>query len=806
MTVLPRSWFVRVLFGLLAAAVLVVGLPQAGQAADAPTPSAGRSASATPPAGSSPPVDSSPPTDSGATSTSTGDRGAILIGTSGFEFEDLDPQTTPNLWAMMQSAQIGTMTPRSVRSVSCPVDGWLAVGSGRRAADEPRPQCRVPQPPLDGWVADWDVYAQVARGDNYDAALGGLAEAVPSISAFGPGAAIAAADPTGRIEAWSPIGDDIGPRAAAASEAGELTIVDLGNSAADGYSLRDLDRRVGAVLSATGWMTADAADGIGEGTSPVIFASIADGTHDGSSMQATMMLQPGEKPGLLTSSSTRQPGLVQVPDIAPTLVQLSGGEPMGNVAGAPMSSTPGGSWESRYQSVLDRQVAVKTQNEISTWFFPVVATLMVVLLVLAWFLRRRHAELVRSGAYRLGIVFAAMPVSTYLVNTVPWERATNPDIAMLGALVGWALVLGALALLGPWSRHRLGPVLFVCVVTVTVLGYDVVTGSQLQMSTLLGEPLLIASRFYGIGNSALALYCCALLLAVAGFASMTKRPMARLSIVLIPVLVSCALLAAPGLGTKFGSVPTLIIGVAYLALASAGIRFSLKRLGLTVGIAGFVMLLVLFLDWLRPANQRTHFGRFFDSLISGEALGVLARKIDMNIDILTQSWMTVILPLVIIAVFWAALMPQRFGLRGLVDAYARIPLLRAGMISLAILLGVGTIINDSGIVVPAVGILFLVPVLAHLETFRTPSSPAEATAATRLTSPAGPPPADAEDAAGATAAADAENPSGAESAPDSGPAASRSTTADRTARDGVSPTDPRRLSDRSPERRGGAPS
>ncbi|WP_278372730.1 hypothetical protein, partial [Brevibacterium casei] len=78
-------------------------------------------------------------------------------------------------------------------------------------------------------------------------------------------------------------------------------------------------------------------------------------------------------------------------------------------------------------------------------------------------------------------------------------------------------------------------------------------------------------------------------------------------------------------------------------------------------------------------------------------------------------------------------------------------------------------------------------------------------AATRLTSPAGPPPADAEDAAGAKAAADAENPSGAESAPDSGPAASRSA-ADRTPRDGVSPTDPRRLSDRSPERRGGAPS
>ncbi|WP_453985614.1 hypothetical protein [Brevibacterium casei] len=738
MTGLLHSRLVRALMLCLAVAVVIVGLPQAAQAAPAQSPPAQAAPTAhslpaqAAPAQAAATTTSAPasaattsPTQSGTT-PAPAERGTILIGTSGFTFEDLDPQTTPHLWAMMQSAQIGTMTPRSVRSVSCPVDGWLAVGSGRRAADEPRRQCRVPQPPLDGWVADWDVYAQVARGDNYDAALGGLAEAVPRISAFGPGAAIAAADPTGAIDDWSPIGDDIGPQAASASESGNLTIVDLGNTEADGYSLRDLDRRVGAILAATGWATGDASDGLGEGTTPVIFSSIADGTHDGSSMQATMMLKPGEDPGLLSSSSTRQPGLVQVPDIAPTLVQLSGGEPMGNVAGAPMSSNPGGSWESRYQSVLDRQVAVKTQNEISTWFFPVVASLMAGLLALAWFLRRRNAELVHSTAYRLGIVFAALPVSTYLVNVLPWERATNPDIAMLGALVGWALVLGALALLGPWRRHRLGPVLFVSVVTVLVLAYDVITGSQLQMSTLLGEPLLIASRFYGIGNSALALYCCALLLAVAGFASMATRPLVRIAIVLVPVLVSCVLLAAPGLGTKFGSVPTLIIGVAYLALASAGIRFSLKRLGLTVGIAGFVMLLVLFLDWLRPADQRTHFGRFFDSLISGEALGVLARKIDMNIDILTQSWMTVILPLIIIAVFWVALMPQRFALGGLVDLYARIPLLRAGMVSLAILLGVGTIINDSGIVVPAVGILFLVPVLAHLETFRIPDSPAEA--------------------------------------------------------------------------------
>lgn len=718
-----RTFGIRTLLIVVAAAVLVVGLAPAAGAAmldqDARTEPTVHAA----PAGA---TTTEPTGGDGAGTSATGSvtrTPPVLIATSGFTFEDLDPRTTPNLWALMRNSSIGTITPRSVRASSCEVDGWLAVGSGRRAADEPREQCRAPLPPLDGWVADWDVYAQVARGDNYDASLGALSETVPAIAAWGPGAAIAAADPAGHLEHWSPVGEDLGSEVATASHDGRLVLVDLGNSAANGYSLGDLDRRVGTILRATGWLD-EFGSPTSAGTIPVIFSSIADGVVGDSSMQATMMAVPGQRAGLLTSSSTRQPGLIQVPDLAPTLVALSGGTEMGNVAGAPMTVLAGGSWESRYQSVLDRQVAVKTQQDLSTWFFPVVAVLILGLLAFGWFLRKNHHGLVYSASCRLGIVLAAMPVSTYLVNTVPWERATNPDIAMIGALVGWSLVLGIIALMGPWRTVTLGPVLFVSVVTVVVLAYDVITGSQLQMSTLLGEPLLIASRFYGIGNSALALYCCALLLCVAGFASFARRPLMRVLIVSIPVLLSCIILAAPGLGTKFGSVPTLIIGVAYLVLAAAGIRFSLKRLALTVGIAGFVMLAVLFLDWLRPPDQRTHFGRFFDSILSGQALAVLARKIGMNIDILTQSWMTLVLPLIIVGVFWLALSPQRFGLHGLPSAYDRVPLLREAMISLAILLGVGTVINDSGIVVPAVGILFLVPVIAHLETFRAEGLPA----------------------------------------------------------------------------------
>ena len=164
----------RVLLGVFVIALLILGLPPTSQASASETANTGPDASTSENASGDGADYSAAGTAEG--SAASAGNAPIFIGVSGFSFEDLDPRTTPNLWKMMKSAQIGTITPRSVRATSCPVDGWLAVGSGRRAADEPREECRQPAPPLDGWVADWDVYSQVARGDNYDAGLGGLSE------------------------------------------------------------------------------------------------------------------------------------------------------------------------------------------------------------------------------------------------------------------------------------------------------------------------------------------------------------------------------------------------------------------------------------------------------------------------------------------------------------------------------------------------------------------------------------------------------------------------------------------------------
>ncbi|WP_349828877.1 hypothetical protein [Brevibacterium litoralis] len=669
----------------------------------------------------------------------------VLLGVSGLTFEDLDPHFTPHLYDLARTGAIATVTPRSVRTTSCPVDGWLAVNSGRRAADEVLPECREPASPLateregDGTVGpegqgasgadlpvpDWDVYADRAEEDNYAPHLGLLAEGYPEIVAIGPGAAIATADAEGEVGDYAaPAGDaeDFGRQVAGALDRSDLVVVDLGNAEEYGYSLRALDARVGAVRGAlTARHTA------GSDAANLLVTSLSDGRTDDTRMQFAAATGPDFPRGILSANSTKQPGLVQTTDVLPTLlaaVDVLGTKVDANLAGAPIHTVEPG-WggvagsatatgEDRIRFMLDRQVAVATQEAVSAWFFPVFAIGLLGLVVVALAVGRRAFGRVRNPLAVGGAFFAAVPVSTYLVNTVPWERSTSPDVAMLGGVAGWALVITLVALLGPWKRHPLGPLVVLTATTVGVLVVDILAGSPLQMSTLMGEPLLIAARFYGLGNSGLALYCTALLVGLGAVCTWIRTRWARIAVVAIAVLASCIVLATPGLGTKFGSVPTLLIGSAVLVFAVAGVRMTFGRVISAIGAAGGVMLLVLFADWLRPANHRTHFGRFFDSIVTGEAWPVLVRKIDMNIGILTQSWMTLLLPLVLAAVFWVLLDPARFRLPALPDLHRRFPFVRSALASLVVLLTVGTVINDSGVVVPAVGVLFLAPVHAHL--------------------------------------------------------------------------------------------
>jgi tryptophan-rich sensory protein len=173
---------------------------------------------------------------------------------------------------------------------------------------------------------------------------------------------------------------------------------------------------------------------------------------------------------------------------------------------------------------------------------------------------------------------------------------------------------------------------------------------------------------------------------------------------------------APQLGRDFGGVLASVPGFLLLAMLLTRTRVTVTRLLAILGAAVVAVGTVAYLDWLRPADQRTHLGRFVDQLLSGEAWTVVSRKAQANLDILLGSSLAWMLPVALVAAWWLV-RPRAGLLRGGAPGGLSRPHtagLRAGLLAVALSLTLGAAVNDSGVAVPATAAALLVPLLVWL--------------------------------------------------------------------------------------------
>ncbi len=251
-------------------------------------------------------------------------------------------------------------------------------------------------------------------------------------------------------------------------------------------------------------------------------------------------------------------------------------------------------------------------------------------------------------------------------------------LAVTGAVALYATLVTALALLGPWRKGALGPVGFVGFTTAAVLAVDCATGSRLITSSLNGEQPVVAGRFYGLGNQEFALFATgSLLFAVAVADHLVRTGRRRAAVVVVAVVGVTATLVDGVLGSDFGGPPALLPAFGLLALVVGGVRTTARRVGLLLGATVLVLTAISLADWLRPADDQTHLGRFVQSVVDGGAWQVIGRKAVQNAQIFSDSWLLVLL-LGPAAVFLAVALarPAVLGASGsslLQSAYDRTP-------------------------------------------------------------------------------------------------------------------------------------
>ncbi len=662
----------------------------------------------------------------------------VLVGTGGISWSDVDQRTTPNLWGLLRDGSSAALSVRSVYANTCPIDGWLGISAGARAA-APRPGAErdpadrpCPSAPTikDGTVVQWPTYLAAAADERFDSRLGLLGDTAAAgklcLKAVQPFAAAGGARRDGRIEQYAPWSDQ---QMMVDLNGCPVTLVDVGSlrdpddvatgepaPASRRQQLIEIDRRIGQVIE-------DGPNG-----ADFVVASLSDAGR-GERLRLVVARGPHFRPGLLVSSSTRQKGLAQAPDVTATVLSVVGLPVPDAVAGSPLTSDPApDNSERRAQARLtylaDYDEASHDVHDLVEPFFMVFAygQLAIYLLVLLVYKGRLGSERTRvttlSRVRVLSVVAACVPVSTFLANLLPWWRFPIAMISVVASVGLFVAIIATAALKGPWGKWALGPMAFVSATTMVVLAVDVMAGSRLQLSSLMGLQPVVGGRYYGMGNPTFALFATATILlctAVSSMLVLAGRQKAAAIAVAVIGGIAVVIDAMPFWGADGGGPPALVPGLAYLILAVLGLKMTWKRvLLLGLGVVALAAI-VAGADWLRPTASRSHLGQFVQAILDGNALDIVVRKAQQNYDLLLlNAPLTLLVPAALLFVIYVLARPTSWGSRAMQRSYDRAPTLRAGLIALVVTLSIGFLINDSGVAIPAVGATLAVPLIVSV--------------------------------------------------------------------------------------------
>lgn len=653
----------------------------------------------------------------------------VLVGLGGLSWSDIDTGTTPAVASFVSTAALGHLSVRSVNRVTCPVDAWLTLSASRRAAAERIPGADEsdnttelntfcpPIPPVrDGEVEGWQKLAEYNAELSFNAPLGLLGSSAAadgvSVLAAGSGAAVGAAETDGNVPDYLP---DPGALTAEVIGNHDLTLVDLG---AVDERAADAQPRLLQVQRLDGEFSRLLAEVPESATVLLVAGSNARPTAE---LQVVAARGPSYPRGLLTSASTKQDGLILLTDLTPTLFDLTGMAPAPEFVGAPIVSVPSGSsWQALQLRLVDQARKVEVYTEVAQPFFTALVPLQIALYAgAAWAFRRRADKpaarriILRVTAW-VALTCSSIPVASFLANMVPWWTWSSPHTGLVVLVLAWALAVAAVARLLGRNHDLLTEVGVVAAATAGVLAVDVAIGGPLQTASLMGYSPVIAGRLYGFGNVAFALFATGLVFSAAWIGDVVHRRghrRAAAGLVLGFGLLGVVIDGLPQLGSDFGGIIAITCGFGVFLLGVLQLRLTAARLLAVAGVALALVTLVSVVDWRRPAEERSHLGAFVQQVLDGEFANIVGRKLANNLDILFSSVLGLLVPFAVLFLAFVLLRPLRQTPAVLTIAYQEAPMLRPAFMGWVTLMVVGFAVNDSGVAIPAVGIMMTIPFL-----------------------------------------------------------------------------------------------
>jgi hypothetical protein len=634
----------------------------------------------------------------------------VVIGVPGLTWNDV--KASPELTALVNQSHVGSITVKTAGPHTCPVDGWLTISAGTRAwgSDAGQPCGDLPAV-TDGKVQGWQTYVDRQGEHHTGAPIGRLGASRERVCGFGPGAAIAVAKPDGSVSNWMP---DFNALKLASTACGDA-IVDAG--ALPPREGRDEARKkvadlVAQARAAGGW---------------VLLVGVSQELANAHQQPlVALQLPPDNGPRWLTSDSTRRPGLIQLTDITATVLRGEAREvdPAGSEDPGPLDGN-----EIHFTGDLHTDAAAVIEDRLDTnerfeqprpMLVAVSLTILAAeLIALAWFVITRSPLARRTFVFTL-LTQGGFFIAVFLSTATMWWRWPAPGFSLYCVVIAISAALAAVAqvVLKRWAF------LGIAAAAYGILLVDGVLGTPLQFGSMFTDGPVIGGRFYGFGNSTFATLAVAALV-TAGWAAQKLVDTSRKQAALAVLAVGGAAIVVdgrPGWGTDFGGIIALTPAVLLMAWLTWRGSISWRAL-LGVGAVGVLAVsAVAFLDYLRPEDQRSHFGTFVARLLGGDVDDILIRKLDMAVQFFDGPAGWAMLAGVVLGML-ATVLPDRVPFPAYRAFYTSRPMVRPTLLALSTCGLVGMLLNDSGVALPAIMAGFTAPLLvAHLVASEQPAT------------------------------------------------------------------------------------
>jgi hypothetical protein len=634
-----------------------------------------------------------------------------VVGVPGLTWSDV--KASPELTALVNQSHVGSISVKTAGPHTCPIDGWLTVSAGTRAwgsvSDQP---CGDLPAVTNGQVDGWQTYVDRQAEHHTGAPIGRLGQTGYRICGFGPGAAVALAKTDGTVANWQP---EFDPAQLAKPECGDA-IIDAGAlppREGRAEARQKVARIVEQARAAGGWVLLV---GVGQ--------ELANAHQE---PLVAMQLPPDNGPRWLTSDSTRRPGLIQLTDVTATIlrgrtpaaVDPAGSEKEGPLDGNEIHFT--GDVHTDAAAVIeDRLDANERFEQPRPVLFAVSLTIVAAeLLAVGWFLLRRSPASRRTAVFTL-LTQGGFYLAVFLSTVTVWWRWPSPGISLYCVVLGISVLSAAVAQVVLKRYAFLG----LALAAYLILLIDGVLGTPLQVGSMFADGPVIGGRFYGFGNSTFATLAVGALV-TAGWAAQKLVDKSRVQAAVAVLVIGGAAIVVdgrPGWGTDFGGIIALTPAVLLMAWLTWRGSISLRAL-IGIGVIGVLAVsAVAFLDYLRPPDQRSHFGTFVARLLDGDVTDVFIRKLQMAVQFFSgpSGWAMLV---AVVLCMLATVFPDRVPSATYRDFYTSLPMIRPTLIALSTCGLVGMLLNDAGVALPAIMAGFAVPLLvAHLVASHQPAT------------------------------------------------------------------------------------